>query len=194
MINEIKKQIKESIAIKELVLKDKDLIKNIELSAKAAIKAYKQKKKIMVCGNGGSAADAQHFVGELVSRFYFDRPGLNAVALTTNTTVLTAIGNDYGFEKLFERQVEALGNKGDILIGISTSGNSVNVVKAFEKAKGLGITTISLTGMNICKMDDFADISLHIPSNETPRIQESQFVIEHILCYLIEKELFGSNE
>lgn len=191
MIKYIKRQIKESIKTKELIVSNKEIINLITCTAKECIKAYKNGNKILIAGNGGSAADAQHIAGELVSRFYFDRPGLAALALTTDTSILTAIGNDYGYEKLFSRQVQANGIKGDIFIGISTSGNSKNIIEAFNECKDKEITTIGLTGNKNCLMDEICDICIKIPSSSTPRIQESHILIGHIICAIIEEELFG---
>lgn len=145
----------------------------------------------MLAGNGGSAGDAQHIARELVNRFYFDRLGIPSIALTIDTSVLTAIGNDYGFEKIFSRQVQAQGNVGDVFIGISTSGNSADVIDAIKVCKAHGITSIGLTGQTGGEMDGLCDICLKVPSTETPRIQESHIMIGHILCCLVEDSLFG---
>ena len=157
----------------------------------ACMAAYKHSRKILIAGNGGSAADAQHFAGELVSRFYFNRPPLAAIALTTDSSILTAIGNDYGYEDVFARQVQALGQSGDVFIAISTSGNSPNILKAIEAAKSIGLVVIGLTGRSGGKMKQLCDICLCAPSNSTPRIQECHLVIEHSLCACIEEQLFG---
>ncbi len=146
--------------------------------------------KIMFAGNGGSAADAQHWAGELVSRFYYDRPGLPAIALTTDTSALTAIGNDYGYDYTFARQVEALGRAGDVLFAISTSGNSPNVLRACDAARAVGITVIGLTGEGGGKLHELCDICFRIPSTETPRIQEGHEFIGHLVCALIERGMF----
>lgn len=173
------------------LLGDSNLLRLLNKSADACISAYKRRAKILICGNGGSAADAQHFAGELVSRFYFDRPALAAIALTTDTSIITAIGNDYGYEDVFSRQIEALGQAGDVFIAISTSGNSPNVLKALTKARDLGLTTIGLTGQTGGKMSALCDVCLCVPSESTPRIQECHLVIEHALCAYIEEKLFG---
>lgn len=146
--------------------------------------------KIMFAGNGGSAADAQHWAGELVSRFYYDRPGLPAIALTTDTSALTAIGNDYGYDYTFARQLEALGREGDVFFAISTSGNSPNIVRACQAARGRDIHVVGLTGQEGGKLADICDICFRIPSPETPRIQEGHEFIGHIVCALIEQEMF----
>ncbi|MBK1972275.1 D-sedoheptulose 7-phosphate isomerase [Campylobacter sp. TTU_617] len=191
MLTYIKKHFEESIDTKEQILKDEDLLNLIKKVALEIIKAYKNGNKTLLAGNGGSAADAQHIAGELVSRFYFDRPGLASIALTTDTSILTAIGNDYGYEKVFSRQLEAQGLKGDIFIGISTSGNSVNILKALEICKEKGIISVGLTGKSGGKMNDLCDYCIKVPSNYTPRIQESHILIAHILCAIVEEELFG---
>ena len=149
--------------------------------------------KIMFAGNGGSAADAQHWAGELVSRFYDDRPGLPAIALTTDTSALTAIGNDYGYDYTFARQLEALGREGDVFFAISTSGNSPNILRACHAARDRGVRTIGLTGEAGGKLAELSDICFRIPSKETPRIQEGHEFIGHIVCALIEQEMFPKN-
>ena len=186
----IKKQIKDSVSVNEMMLNDEMIIRDIAKAAEIVLNCYKSGNKTLLAGNGGSAADAQHIAGELVSRFYFDRPGIPSIALTTDTSILTAIGNDYGYEKLFERQVQALGNAGDVFIGISTSGNSRNIVNALIECKEKGIKTIGLTGKKSCRMDDLCDVSIKVPSDETPRIQESHILIGHIICCIVEEELF----
>lgn len=191
MDNYIKKHIQDSIEVKKKLLENDDVLKNILETSQVCIKAYKNNNKILIAGNGGSAADAQHIAGELVSRFYFDRPGLAAFALTTDTSILTAIGNDYGYEKLFSRQIQANGCSGDIFIGISTSGNSKNIIEALRECKKKNIITIGLTGDNDCEMDKLCDICIKIPSTSTPRIQESHIVVGHIICAIIEEEIFG---
>ncbi|MDR2955517.1 MAG: D-sedoheptulose 7-phosphate isomerase [Prevotella sp.] len=184
--------IQNSISVKEAILKDPALIENIRQAADLILLAYKKGNKTLLAGNGGSAADAQHIAGEFVSRFYFDRPGIPSIALTTDTSILTAIGNDYGFDRLFDRQVQAQGCAGDVFIGITTSGNSENIVKALIASKEKGIKTIVLTGASGGKVGDLSDICIKVPSSETPRIQESHILIGHILCCIVEEELFGS--
>ncbi|MDE5552896.1 MAG: D-sedoheptulose 7-phosphate isomerase [Muribaculaceae bacterium] len=186
----IKSQIAESAATKERILADDSLMEAIRKAAEVCVTAYRNGKKTLFAGNGGSAADAQHLAGEFVSKFYFDRPGLPSIALTTDTSILTAIGNDYGFNRLFARQVQAQGNEGDVFIGISTSGNSQNIVEALEECRRKGIFTIALTGARPCKMDDF-DLVIKVPSESTPRIQECQTMIGHIICCIVEQEIFG---
>jgi D-sedoheptulose 7-phosphate isomerase len=162
----------------------------LEVSGKA-VEVYRNGNKTLIAGNGGSAADAQHIAGEFVSRFYFDRPGIPSIALTTDTSILTAIGNDYGYEKLFSRQIEANGVKGDMFIGISTSGNSKNIIEALNACKEKGIITVGLTGETGGKMATLCDYCIKVPSNETPRIQESHILIGHIICAVVEEALFG---
>ncbi len=187
----IKEQLNESIKIKQMIYNDKSIISLIQDIAEEIIRVFKNGNKTLIAGNGGSAADAQHMAGEFVSKFYFDRHGLPAIALSTDTSIITAIGNDYGFERLFARQVQAIGVKGDIFIGISTSGNSSNIIKALEESKQLGLTTVGLTGQNGGKMPNLCDYCIKVPSTETPRIQEAHILIEHILCALVEKAIFG---
>ncbi|MBZ7950242.1 D-sedoheptulose-7-phosphate isomerase [Campylobacter molothri] len=187
----IKGHFKDSILTKEQILKDENLIKLIKNVSLEVIKAYKNGNKTLIAGNGGSAADAQHIAGEFVSRFYFDRPGIASIALTTDTSILTAIGNDYGYENIFSRQVEAQGVKGDVFIGISTSGNSKNILKALESCKKKEILSIGLTGESGGTMDTMCDYCIKVPSSCTPRIQESHIIIGHIICAIVEEELFG---
>ncbi len=153
--------------------------------------ALKNKGQLLFCGNGGSAADAQHIAAELSGRFYIDRPPLNAEALHVNTSYLTAVANDYGYDEIFARLVEAKGKEGDVLFGLSTSGNSKNIVKAFVKGKKMGMHTIALTGQKNSKISELADLCIKVPSEDTPRIQECHILIGHIICELIERELFG---
>jgi D-sedoheptulose 7-phosphate isomerase len=186
-------QIEESINTKRRVLSDFRTLDLIEKAASALTDIYKQGNKTLLAGNGGSAADAQHIAGEFVSRFYFDRPGLPSIALTTDTSIITAIGNDYGYERLFERQVQAQGVSGDAFIGISTSGNSPNVLLALAECKKNGILTIGLTGQSGGKMKEMCDICICVPSDETPRIQEVHILIGHILCCIVEDNLFAKD-
>jgi len=190
MLESIKQSIAQSISVKELILNDKEMLKTIESVCQDAIEGYKSGKKILIAGNGGSAADAQHIAAELVARFYFDRPALAAMALTTDSSILTAIGNDYGYDQLFARQIEANGNEGDIFIAISTSGNSVNIINAIESAKQKGLKIIGLTGAKEGKMDSMCNRIIKAPSTDTPRIQEAHILIGHILCQVIEAEMF----
>ena len=184
-------QIKQSIEVKQLLLEDYQLILKIEEAAKQIVAAIQNGKKTLIAGNGGSAADAQHFAGEFVNKFYFDRPGIPCIALSTDTSIMTAIGNDYGYDYVFERQIQAQAVKGDVFIGISTSGNSKNIIRALKECKDKGVFSIGLTGEKECKMDSLCDICLKAHSNETPRIQEAHILIEHIICCLVEDSLFG---
>ncbi len=188
---EIKKQIEGSISLKEKIReKHIDVINN---ASKAIIDAYKNDKKVLWCGNGGSAADAQHLSCELVSKFYMDRKPLRSIALTTNTSIMTAISNDFTYDMIFERQVEALADKGDVVVGITTSGKSKNIINALRAANEKGAVTIALTGKNTDEIKDYADYLVPIPSDITPHIQESHIMIGHIMCYLVEKTIFGDN-
>jgi D-sedoheptulose 7-phosphate isomerase len=185
------KAVKDSISLKEKILNDKTLIDKIEAVAKASIKCYKEYDgKVLFCGNGGSAADAQHLAAELSGRFYYDRPPLSSEALHVNTSFLTAVANDYSYDEIYARMIKAVGRKNDVLIGISTSGNSVNVIKALKEAKNRGMVTIAFTGSSGGKMKDIADICINVPSSDTPRIQEAHIMIGHIICEIIESELF----
>ena len=186
----IEKNIRNSVDVKTRLLENKDLIGLVSEVAKVMVEAYKAGHKTMWAGNGGSAADAQHMAGELVNKFSFDRAGLAALSLSTDTSIITAIGNDYGFDRLFARQVEAQGCAGDVFIGISTSGKSPNLVNALRACREKGITSVAIVGANPCPMDDY-DYVIHVPSTETPRIQECQTLIGHILCYIVEQELYG---
>ena len=189
-LDTVKAQIAESVRVKQALLADETLMDKIAQVAKVIVDAYKAGHKTLWAGNGGSAADAQHMAGELVNKFTFDRPALAALSLSTDTSIITAVGNDYGFDRLFARQVEAQGCKGDVFIGISTSGRSKNLVEALPACRAKGITAVALVGANPCPMDDY-DYVIHVPSVETPRIQECQTLIGHILCYIVEQELFG---
>jgi D-sedoheptulose 7-phosphate isomerase len=191
VVEYIKNQIKQSFETKQAIYENQELISIIADVAKACVEVYKNNKKTILAGNGGSAADAQHIAAELVGRYGFDRPSIPSLALTTDTSNLTAIGNDYGYDAVFSRQLDGMGVSGDLFIGISTSGNSKNVINAFEVAKKKGITTVALVGRDGGEMAKMADYSIVVPSNATPRIQESHILIGHIICDIIEKELFG---
>ena len=191
MQKRIKSQITESVLITQAILENGSIIKIINDVAVIIINALKAGHKVLWAGNGGSAADAQHMAAELVNKFRLERPGLCSIALTTDTSILTSIGNDYGFQRVFARQVEAIGAAGDVFIGISTSGNSENLVLAGEECRRKGIVSVALVGEKPCKMDTY-DHVIHVPSSDTPRIQECQTLIGHILCDLVEKSLFGT--
>ncbi len=186
----IEKRILESIAVKQRLLDSKDLIQAIDEAAQAMIQTFNQSGKILLCGNGGSAGDAQHIAAELSGRFYYDRLPLYAEALHVNTSYLTAVANDYGYEFVYSRMVEAAGKKGDLLVGISTSGGSKNVANAMASAREKGMLTIALTGEKHGIMHELADISIMVPSFDTPRIQECHILIGHIWCEMIESTLF----
>ncbi len=186
----VKKQIAESVSIKQAILADESALRAIENAADILIKAYKAGGKSLWAGNGGSAADSQHMAAELVNKFRMDRPGLPAMALTVDSSILTSVGNDYGYENVFSRQIEACGRPGDVFVGISTSGNSMNLVRALEKCREKGIVSIALVGESPCRMDAY-DIVIHVPSDETPRIQECHTLIGHILCDMVEKAMFA---
>lgn len=188
MKNEILTILDDSIKVKEGIKKLVPLIEKISIEI---INTYKKKKKVVLFGNGGSAADAQHIAAEFVGKFYKDRESLPSLALHTNTSIITAIANDFGYDLIFERQVSSLVEKGDVVIGISTSGNSINVIKGLEKAKEKGAVTVGFTGQKENKIEKIVDYCLKIPSIDTPRIQEGHMTVGHIICYLVEKELFG---
>ncbi|WP_428737612.1 D-sedoheptulose 7-phosphate isomerase [Sulfurimonas sp.] len=192
MINEyIISQVQKSIDVKQQLLSNNELMNLIKEVSEVVTTSYKNGKKTLIAGNGGSAADAQHIAGEFVSKFYFDRPGIPSIALTTDTSIITAIGNDYGYEKLFARQLQANGMSGDVFIGISTSGNSENVIEALKECKAKGIITVGLTGEKGGVMADLCDYCIKVPSNETPRVQEAHILIGHIICAVVEEAIFG---
>ncbi len=186
--------IQDSISVKEAVLSNPKVLKSINDASLMIVNAYKLNAKTLIAGNGGSAADAQHIAGEFVSRFYFDRPGIPSISLSTDTSIITAIGNDYGFDKLFSRQVQALGNEGDVFIGITTSGNSENIIQALHSCKEYGLKSIILTGESGGKVSDLCDICIKVPSKITPRIQEVHILVGHIICCIVEEVLFGKTK
>ncbi len=187
----IKNYIEKSIETKRNILENEKTISQIRDVSLVIAESLKNGGKVLICGNGGSAADSQHIAAEFVNRFYYDRSGLAAMALTVDTSILTAIGNDYGYEKTFSRQVQAYAKKGDVLIGISTSGSSKNVVNAILEAKNKGVYTVGLTGEKKGLIFDNADVTINIPSAETPIIQESHIMTGHIICALVEKLMFS---
>ena len=189
-MNEVRTAIAATARLLDAMAADEALCAATAYAAETCVAALRAGRKVMICGNGGSAADAQHWAGELVSRFHYERPGLPAIALTTDSSILTAIGNDYGYECVFARQVEALGVAGDVLIAISTSGNSPNVVAALEAARGRGIATIGCSGETRGAIAALSDIRIHIPSRSTPRIQEGHGVLGHAICAMIEAAIF----
>lgn len=182
--------IQSSIDVKKLILSNEVLIGRINDAALMCIETLRNGGKIHFCGNGGSAADAQHLAAELSGRFYYDRPPLNAEALHVNTSYLTAVANDYSYDMIYARMLQASARRGDVLVGISTSGNSANILKAFETAKNIGVKTIAMTGEKGGAMANLCDILLNVPSQCTPRIQESHIMIGHIICEIIEAEIF----
>lgn len=186
----IKAKISEAQQVMLSMVADESLQMNLAQAANACIRCLKSGGRILLAGNGGSAADAQHIAGEFVSRFAFDRPGLSAIALTTDTSILTAIGNDYGYEKLFARQVQAHGSKGDVFIGYTTSGKSPNILLAMEEARTRGLVCVGLAGNRGGPMRELCDYLLEVPSADTPRIQEGHAVLGHILCGLVEEAIF----
>lgn len=190
----IKEYLKESIRVKQSILDDDNFLNKIKEASNILEQCLKNRGKILLAGNGGSAADSQHISAEFVSRFMFDRPGLPSIALTTDTSALTAIGNDYGFENLFSRQLQAIASEKDVFIGISTSGNSPNIIKAIDYCRKNNIFTIGMTGSNKGKMDLMVDILIDVPSNSTSFIQESHITIGHILCMIVERNTFNKNE
>lgn len=187
---DIKKIIQASISTKEKIIADQELLHRIKEASELIIDCYRNNGKVLLCGNGGSAADAQHIAAEFSGRFYYDRPPLFAEALHVNSSYLTAVANDYSFDEVYARYVRAAGRNGDVLIGLSTSGNSENVLKAMQAAKDCGMTIIAFTGENGGLMRNFADILLNMPSMDTPRIQESHILVGHIICEWVEKEIF----
>jgi D-sedoheptulose 7-phosphate isomerase len=186
----IRGEFDKALANMQALSEDSALHAQLEDAVARCIDALRNGRKLLFCGNGGSAADAQHWAGELVSRFYYDRPGLAAIALTTDSSILTAIGNDYGYDYVFARQVEALGQAGDVLVAISTSGNSPNVLRAADAARARGMQVVAFTGRGGGKLLSMSDICFRMPSDETPRIQEGHEFVGHLLCALIEAGLY----
>lgn len=189
----IKNYIEQSIKTKQLILNDDNIINKINEIADVIVQAYQKGNKVMTAGNGGSAGDAQHIAGELVSKFNFDRPPLAAIELNTNSPLLTAISNDYGYNKSFARQIQANGKTGDVFIAISTSGHSENIIEAVEEANKMDIITVGLIGNHDCPLDKTCQYIIKVPSTYTPNIQEAQIMIGHILCGLVEERIFTSH-
>lgn len=182
--------LKQSIAVKQNIIQSPALIAEIELVVEKLVSAFSNGNKVLFCGNGGSAADAQHLSAEFSGRFYTDRDPLPSEALHCNTSYITAVGNDYGYELIYSRIVKGIGKPGDVLIGLSTSGNSANITNALQVAKEIGMITVGFTGETGGKMKGLCDHLLNVPSNDTPRIQESHITIGHIMCQLVEEKLF----
>jgi len=187
----IQNSISGSIAVKQAILTDEDFLQKIELAAQMLVNTFQNGGKTLFCGNGGSAADAQHLAAELSGRFYTDRPPLYAEALHVNASYVTAVANDYGYDAVFARMVQAAGQPGDVLVAISTSGNSSNILKAIEMAKEKDMVVIGLTGLSGGQMAALCDVLLNVPSSDTPRIQESHILIGHIICQYVEEVMFG---
>ena len=190
MINFIKSKIEGSIALKSSLLSNTEILSTVNNVVNDIVACYKNGGKVLWCGNGGSAADAQHLAAELSGRFYYDRPPLFSEALHVNTSYITAVANDYSYDIIYSRLVEAMGKKGDVLIGLSTSGNSGNVIKALEKANAMGITTVAFTGQTGGKINGLSKYLVNIPSTDTPRIQECHMLLGHTICELVEMNLF----
>lgn len=186
----VKRSIEASIATKQQILANPTLLKTIEEVAEVMVRALREGKRILWCGNGGSAADAQHLAAELSGRFYYDRPPLNSEAMHCNTSYLTAVANDYGYDLIYSRMIDGACKPGDVLVGISTSGNSTNICNAFRKAKDLQVITVAMTGESGGKMKEMADYLLNVPSTDTPRIQESHIMLGHIICEIVEAQMF----
>lgn len=190
MIEDIKRVLKASVAVKQSILEEEALMERIEQAARLCIQCLERDGKILLCGNGGSAADAQHLAAEFSGRFYTDRDPLFAEALHVNTSYITAVGNDYGYDQIYSRLVKAKARPGDVLIGLSTSGNSTNIIKAMEEAEKVKVTRIAMTGASGGLLKSNSELLLNVPSDDTPRIQESHITIGHIICELVEKSLF----
>lgn len=186
----ITRSISDSIAAKQAILNNPELLQTIQDVADTMITALRSGNRVLWCGNGGSAADAQHLAAELSGRFYYDRPPLNSEALHCNTSYLTAVANDYGYELIYSRMIDGACKKGDVLVGISTSGNSKNILNAFRKARELGVITVAMTGKTGGEMRQVADYLLNAPSMDTPRIQESHIMLGHIICEIVEAQMF----
>jgi D-sedoheptulose 7-phosphate isomerase len=192
MQDKIKNIITASISVKQQLLTDDGILSTINKCVDIITEAFKKGNKVLFCGNGGSAADAQHLAADFSGRFYIDRDALPAEALHCNTSYMTAVANDYSYDVIYSRLIKGIGNKGDILVGLSTSGNSINIVKAFETAKEKGMVTIGFTGKSGGKMKVLSDYLVNIPSTDTPRIQESHMLLGHIICQLVEEKLFST--
>lgn len=190
MKNQITKAIQNSISVKQQILQDTELIDRIALIVSQMVKTLKNGGKIHFCGNGGSAADAQHLAAELSGRFYFDREPLNAEALHCNTSYLTAVANDYGYDEVYARLLKGTARNGDLLVALSTSGNSENILKTCKVAREMGVFVVGMTGVSGGDLKKYSDILLNVPSSDTPRIQEAHIMLGHILCEHVEKEIF----
>lgn len=191
MNDQIRDIIRRSIETKQAVLDDESLLDVIRQAVEMITGAFREGRRVYFCGNGGSAADAQHLAAEFSGRFYTDRKALPAEALHVNTSYLTAVANDYGYDQVYSRIISGIGVKGDVLVGLSTSGNSMNIIRAFEAAKENGMRTIAFTGITGGQMKNTADLLINVPSSDTPRIQEAHILIGHIICQLVEEKYFG---
>jgi len=189
--HKIEQRLNEAFSLREAVMGNGELLQQVEKAAASMYMALSKGHSVLFCGNGGSAADAQHLAAELSGRYYLDRKPLDAEALHVNTSYLTATANDFGFDHVYSRLVEAKGKKGDVLVALSTSGNSANVVHAVKQARKQGLITIGFTGKNAGQIDEFCDVLIKIPSTDTPRIQEMHILLGHIICEIVEQELFG---
>lgn len=189
-MQQIKNIISASIDVKKDILSNDVLINTVQDCVDVICKAFQSGKKVLFCGNGGSAADAQHLAAEFSGRFYTDRDALPAEALHCNTSYITAVGNDYGFDVIYSRMIKGIGNEGDVLVGLSTSGNSINIIKAFEVAREKKMITIGFTGQSGGNLKAYCDHLINVPSDDTPRIQESHIMLGHIVCQLVEERLF----
>ena len=187
---EIQRIIAESIAVKQGIIDSVELQDKIKNVTNQIVECYRNGGTVYFCGNGGSAADAQHIAAELSGRFYYDRPPLAAEALHVNTSYITAVANDYSYDEIYARYIKGVAKKGDVLVGISTSGNSNNIVRAFEAASELGAVTVALTGEGGGRMKELANITINVPSSDTPRIQESHILVGHIICQYVESTMF----
>lgn len=190
-MEKIKNIIKASISVKEQVLQNEELLATVSKTAEAIVAALANGNRVYFCGNGGSAADAQHLAAEFSGRFYTDRKALPAEALHCNTSYMTAVANDYSYDVVYARLIDGIGQPGDILVGLSTSGNSANIVKAFEVARGKGIVTVGFTGLSGGLMKELSNYFINVPSLDTPRIQESHIMLGHIICQLVEEQYFA---
>ena len=189
-MEQIKNIVQASITVKQDVLQNEELLKTVQDCIAVIVKAFKTGNKVLFCGNGGSAADAQHLAAEFSGRFYTDRDALPAEALHCNTSYLTAVANDYSYDVIYSRLIKGIGNKGDVLVGLSTSGNSANIYNAFEVAKEKGMVTIAFTGLTGGTMKGLSDYLINVPSTDTPRIQESHIMVGHIICQLVEEKIY----
>ena len=192
-MEKIRNIITDSINVKNQILADDKILQTLKDCVEVLVSAFKKGNKVLFCGNGGSAADAQHLAAEFSGRFYIDRDALPAEALHCNTSYITAVGNDYGYDVIYSRIIKGIGNTGDVLVGLSTSGNSKNIINAFEVANKKGITTIAFTGATGGKLKEITRHLINVPSNDTPRIQESHIMLGHIICQLVEEQYFGQS-